>query len=195
MLLGWKMLGILKLLIPVLKSMSPMLRHDIPAPRVQRPAGDPGETGMISLLDLGEGWMTSFADGGRRAFLAPRIPSPAVVMEKGVRREVRNAIPILVFMVKGEEEVSRSGFGVLPDHPVEAGSSSVRVTRCFWRTIVHPLCDIGSCRDIGNNIDPGFSVPTILNGIYCSDFGDKFEELVPIGEGAYAIQFLSLIHI
>ena len=135
--------------------------------------------------------MTSFADGGRRAFLAPRIPSPAVVMEKGVRREVRNAIPILVFMVKGEEEVSRSGFGVLPDHPVEAGSSSVRVTRCFWRTIVHPLCDIGSCRDIGNNIDPGFSVPTILNGIYCSDFGDKFEELVPIGEGAYAIQFNS----
>ena len=56
---------------------------------------------------LADGGKASLADGGKasladgeRASLAAETPSPAVMAERGARREVRNASPILVFMVK-----------------------------------------------------------------------------------------------
>jgi X-X-X-Leu-X-X-Gly heptad repeat protein len=58
--------------------------------------------GIAPLADgiapLADG-IASLADG-ERASLAAETPSPAVMIERGARREVRNASPILVFMVK-----------------------------------------------------------------------------------------------
>ncbi len=207
-----------KSLIPVRKPISPILRQDTPAPRVHRPKEDCVGTGIMSLLDLGDGWMTCLADGGKasladggkasladggkasladggkasladgeRASLAAETPSPAVMAERGARREVTNASPILVFIMKREKTVQGSELRGFADDPVEAVSSGAWVARGFWGAIVHPLRDICSGDHIGNNIDPVFPILTVLDGVDLSHDGDKLQQLIFIGKGGYPI--------
>ena len=68
--------------------------------------------GSASLADggsapLADGGIASLADDGRASFAdgervsrAAGTPSPAVTAVRGAKREVRNASPILVFIVK-----------------------------------------------------------------------------------------------
>ena len=55
------------------------------------------------------------------------------------------------------------------------------MTGSFWGAIIDPLCDVGTCDDIGDDIGPFFAILAELDSVSFSYHGDEFEKFVLIG--------------